>query len=387
MSAVINDFLRRCLKRVAARVQPLTVVQGNEGGDMDSIVGCLYLAMLFDKQPTFGYENPVPVLNFPLEDLSLRNDVVKLFEDVGIDASLLMSVQRGKTADNFVDIASLNASVVLYDHNRLRENQSSFASRVVGVVDHHFDEHQYLDTAAKLRIVRTAGSACTLITELYRGCGEDVVCPMLLAAPIILDTVNFEPAQKKVTPEDVAAYEWLHEKEGDSSIDATSLFEKLSKWKDDVLTLSIPEILRRDYKQFNFKARTQKGIMVTGTSSVPCACKQLEDHFSADVVVAEAAKYVEEHQLDVLIFAFAGKVGGKHSREIAFCARPDTMSVFAPFVAEVPEGVSFTMITKSQTADGAYEYISYSLSDPSVSRKKLVPALCKFLTEGKRSFL
>ncbi|KAG5512527.1 hypothetical protein GH5_08494 [Leishmania sp. Ghana 2012 LV757] len=387
MSGVINDFLRRCLKRVAGKVQPLTVVQGNEGGDMDSIVGCIYLAMLFDNQPKFGFENPVPALNFPREDFSLRNDVMKLFEEVGIDASLLLSVQRGDAVDNFVDIASLNASVVLYDHNRLRENQSDFASRVVGVVDHHFDEQQYLDTAAKLRMLRSVGSACTLITELYRECGEEVICPALLTAPIILDTVNFEPAQKKVTPEDIAAYEWLHEKEGDAGTDSATFFAKLSKWKDDVLTLSVPEILRRDYKQFNFKARTQKGVMTTGTSSVPCACMELEAHFSADVVVAEASKYMEQHQLDVLIFAFSGKLGGKHSREIAFCARPDTMSVFAPFVAEAPEGVSFTMITKSQTADGSYEYVSYSLSDPSISRKKLVPALCKFLAEGTRSVL
>ncbi|AYU75542.1 acidocalcisomal exopolyphosphatase, putative [Leishmania donovani] len=387
MSGVINDFLRRCLKKVAGKVQPLTVVQGNEGGDMDSIVGCIYLAMLFDKQPKFGFENPVPALNFPQEDFGLRNDVANLFKELGVDASLLMSVQRGQIAHNFVDIAALNASVVLYDHNKLRENQSDFASRVVGVVDHHFDEKQYLETTSKLRLLRTVGSACTLVTELYRECGEDVVCPTLLTAPIVLDTVNFEPAQKKVTPEDIAAYEWLHAKEVADTAAAAALFEKLSKWKDDVLTLSVPEILRRDYKQFSFKARTQKGVMSTGTSSVPCACKQLEAHFSVDLIVAEAAKYVEQHQLDVLILAFAGKVGGKHTREVAFCAKTDVISFFAPFVAEAPDGVSFTMITKCQTVDGSYEYASYSLSDPSVSRKKLVPALSEFLAEGTRSLL
>ncbi|CAJ1015628.1 putative DHH family/DHHA2 domain containing protein [Leishmania utingensis] len=387
MSGIINDFLRRCLKKVAGKVQPLTVVQGNEGGDMDSIVGCIYLAILFDKQPKFGFENPVPVLNFPKEDFGLRNDVAKLFTELGIDASLLMSVQRGQFADNFIDIAALNASVVLYDHNKLRENQSNLASRVVGVVDHHFDEQQYTDTAVKLRILRCVGSACTLITELYRECGEDVMCPTLLTAPIILDTVNFEPAQKKVTPEDIAAYEWLHVKESVEGTDAATLFAKLSKWKDDVLGLSVPEILRRDYKQFNFKARTKKGVMSTGTSSVPCTCKQLEGHFSVNMVVEEAAKYMEQHQLDVLVFTFSGQASGKHSREIAFCAKPDTMSVFASFVTEAPSGLSFTKITKCPTADGSYEYTSYSLSDPSISRKKLVPVLSEFLAEGTRSLL
>ncbi|KAG5512288.1 hypothetical protein JKF63_07810 [Porcisia hertigi] len=385
MSGVINDFLRRCLQRVASKVQPLTVVQGNEGGDMDSIVGCIYLAMLFDQQQKFGFENPVPALNFPKEDFNLRNDVAKLFRELGIDASLLMSVQNGHSMDRFINIADLNASIVLHDHNKLRANQNHLASRVVGVVDHHFDEQQYLDTTATLRILGTVGSACTLVANLYRECGEDVPCATLLAAPIVLDTVNFDPAQKKVTPEDVVAYEWLREKEGADKADAAAFYAKLSMWKNDVLELSVQEILRRDFKHFNFEAKSKEGVMSTGTSSVPCACMEFEARFSAPTVLKEAAKYVEQHQLDVLILAFAGKVDGKHSRDIAFCARPDVIAVFAPFVADSPGRASFTQITKCQTADGMYEYVSYSLSDTSISRKKLIPALSEFLAEGTQS--
>ncbi|KAK7194856.1 acidocalcisomal exopolyphosphatase [Novymonas esmeraldas] len=387
MSTVINEFLRRCLQKVAGKAHPLTVVIGNEGGDMDSIVGSIYLAMLFDKQAKFGFENPVPALNFPCEDLGLRNDVAKLFAELGIDAALMMSTQRGQSVDRYVDVAALNASIVLHDHNKLRENQSDLSSRVVGVVDHHFDEQQYLDTTTRLRRLRTVGSACTLIAELYRECGEDVPFPTLLAAPIVLDTVNFEPAQKKVTPEDIASYEWLRGQEAADSDDAAALYAKLSKWKDDVLALSVPEILRRDYKQFSFKSRTAKGTMVTGTSSVPCSCQEVEAHFTADSVAEETAKYLMQHELDVLIFVFAGKVGGKHSREIAFCGTPEILAVFAPFVLDTHDGVSFTKITECRTGDGAHTYVSYSLSDPSVSRKKLAPALSKFLAEGTRSVL
>lgn len=387
MSAVINDFLRRSLKKVSGKAQPLTVVQGNEGGDMDSIVGSIYLAMLFDKQPKFGFENPVPVLNFASEDFRLRNDVAHLFKELGIDASLLPSVQKGQPSDNFLDLSTVSASLVLHDHNKLRENQSRYATNVVGVVDHHFDEKEYLETTSRLRILRTVGSACTLVSEMYRECGEEVPCPTLLVAPIVLDTVNFEPAQKKVTPADIAAYEWLCGMEGCAARDATAFFEKLVKWKDDVLNLTVPEILRRDYKQFSFKANTSSGLMVVGTSSVPCSCQELESHFTTEVIVKETAAYVKLEKVDVLTFVFSGMVEGRHARGIAFCATPEVLAVFRPFISGSPDGVVFTKISEARLDDGSYVYASYSLSDASVSRKKLAPALSKFLADGTRSFL
>ncbi|KPA73679.1 putative acidocalcisomal exopolyphosphatase [Leptomonas pyrrhocoris] len=388
MASVINEFLRECMSKVASKVRPLTVVQGNEGGDMDSIVGSIYFALLLEKSNRWNVENPVPAINFPPEDLVLRNDVVKLFEEVGIDTSLIMSVQKGQSPDRYIDLAALDAKIYLYDHNKLTSRQEAFDHKVIGILDHHMDEKKHTDFAPRRRLIKAVGSCCTLVTECFNVCERDVPCPELLDAPIILDTVNFDPAQKKVTPEDIAMHQWLCRRIDDEDYDTAAIYNKLAQWKNDVLVLTVAENMRRDYKKFDFPWLGKKGVMVTGTSSVPCSCPEFQEKYTVPQIVAEAVKFIRERQLDVLIFAFAGHVDGKHSREVAFCAKPEIMEVFAPFIEDSSDGIVFSLISESATEDKSYSYASYSLSDPAVSRKKLVPALRKFLAEGgSRSLL
>jgi exopolyphosphatase len=382
MSKEINDFLRRCLQKVTNKVQPLTVVQGNEGGDMDSIVGSIYFAFLLEQSSHWQIDNPVPAVNFPLEDLVLRRDVVNLFKEAGLDTSLLMSVQKSQVPDRFIDLSSLDANLFLYDHNRLISSQGAFDSKVIGILDHHADEKKHMDLKARRRIIRTVGSACTLVAESFQICEKDVPCPALLDAPIILDTVNFDPAQKKVTPEDMAMHQWLSRKIDDDSYDSSAVYAKLAHWKNDVLCLTVAENLRRDYKRFDFPSSIKKGVIVTGTSSVPCSCQEFEKHYSVNEIVAETVKYIHHRELDVVVFAFAGKVEGQHTRDVAFCAKPEILAVLSPFIADSSDGITFTLLTESSSEDKSFSYVSYSLNDPAVSRKKLVPALRKFLAEG-----
>ncbi|KPI87832.1 putative acidocalcisomal exopolyphosphatase [Leptomonas seymouri] len=382
MASVINKFLRNCVTKVTNKEQPLTVVLGNEGGDMDSIVGSIYLAFLLDLTNKWNIVNPVPAVNFPLEDLALRNDVVKLFQEVGIDASLLMSVQEGQSPDRYIDLAALDAGVYLYDHNKLAGDQAVFESKVVGIVDHHADEKRCDYLSHHRRIIKTVGSACTIVAEGYQVSEVDVPCPVLLDAPIILDTVNFDLSQRKATPEDIAMHQWLCRRIEDESYDTQAIYNKLIRWKHDVLSLTVTENLRRDYKKFDFLSSFKKSVIVTGTSSVPCSCQQFEAKYGVQEIVVKTVKFMQERKLDVLIFAFAGKVGGKHSRDLAFCAKPEILEVLSPFIADSSDGVVFSLITESSTKDKNYSYVSYSLSDPTVSRKRLVPVLQKFLAEG-----
>lgn len=386
MSSVVNEFLARCIQRVSSRVSPLTIVLGNEGGDMDSIIGAIFLAMFFERSSVYQFANPVPLLNFPVEDFPLRNDVAKLFQNVGIDASLLMSSQMGEVRERFVDVATLNAEVVLYDHNRLRENQTSLSEKVVGIVDHHFDEKYYTDATSKLRVLKTVGSACTLVAELYRDEMLKVPCSELLMAPIVLDTVNFDPAQQKVTPDDVSVYKWLETSQCKKSSLSEKFFAQLSNWKNDVLSLTVSENLRRDYKCFPFPT-TEGTTLLTGTSSVPCSCQEFEKRYNVNSIVEATAVFIKSHKLDVLIFAFAGKIDGKHTREVAFCGTKNAVKIFAPFIDGCPDGVSFSKLSSGISSEGTFVYDSYSLSDFTVSRKKLVPALRQFLSKGTLSLL
>lgn len=388
MADKINSFLQRCMEKVSNKVKPLTVVIGNEGGDMDSIVGSIYYAMLLELSDNLHVDNPVPAINFLPEDLVLRRDVTRLLKEVGVDASLLMSVQKGQSPERYIDLAELNADLYLYDHNRLISSQAVFDPKVVGVLDHHADERKYTDLSPRRRVIRTVGSACTLVAEAYHILEADVPCPALLDAPIILDTVNFEYAQQKVTPEDIAMHQWLIRKIKDENYNTSAVYNKLAHWKNDVLSLTVAENLRRDYKKFDFVWTGEKGVMVTGISSVPCSCQEFEQQYSVEQIIAEAVKFIQQRELDAMLFAFAGKVNGKHSREVAFCAKPDVMNAFAPFIADCSDGIVFLPMTESVTEDKSYTYLSYSLSNPAVSRKKLVPALRKFFAgDGARSLL
>lgn len=75
---MLNPFLSKCVRRATEQVSKITVIMGNEGGDMDSVIGSLYLAMFFDKCEVFKVKDAVPVINFPRDDLRLRNDVYML---------------------------------------------------------------------------------------------------------------------------------------------------------------------------------------------------------------------------------------------------------------------------------------------------------------------
>ncbi|EPY31495.1 acidocalcisomal exopolyphosphatase [Strigomonas culicis] len=352
---------------------------GNEGGDMDSIVGSIYLAYFFEHSRKYKIQNPVPAINFPLEDLPLRNDVNNFLKELGIEASNLITLVKSNEGC-FCDINT--AKLVLYDHNKLIDAQQCGCNNVIGVVDHHFDEQLYVDQTKDLRIIRTVGSASTLVAELYRDEDMTVPCPILLSAPIIQDTVNFEPAQKKVTPADVSVYEWL-EKGFTEKIDPKALHKKLSKWKNDVLSLTVEQNLKRDYKNFNYDVHVLKKKLSTGISSVPCSYFEFEEAYTLDGIFNSCQKYYKDKDLESIIIAFAGKRNGVHSRQIAFFAPNDAMNCFLSYARSEPSNIKFTEIGKKESTP--FSLIAFSLSDPAVSRKRLAPSLAAFLEKGESS--
>ncbi|CAD2221182.1 exopolyphosphatase [Angomonas deanei] len=352
---------------------------GNEGGDMDSVIGSIYLAYLFDNKKSLGISNPVPLLNFPVEDVPLRNDVAKLLQELNIDHTKIGSaVQSGRGI--FCNLRQLEPYVILYDHNKLNSSQEYLRNCVVGVVDHHFDEKLYKPTGQKINVNRTVGSACTLVVELFKREEVPIPCPQLLMAPIVLDTVNFDESQKKVTPADIAAFKYLNDA-AESPVDATSLFTKLSTWKNDIMSLTVEQNLKRDYKHFDFAL--PYGKLSTGISSVPCARSQFEENYSLQKVYDSCARFLTKNELEFLIIAFAGKVGGVHSRQVLFFGPEENLEYFVAYAESSPSGIAFTK--EISLTDTRLTLISYSLSDASVSRKRLAPSLADFLSKGVSS--
>ncbi|ESL05995.1 acidocalcisomal exopolyphosphatase [Trypanosoma rangeli SC58] len=382
MSAVINNFLRRCAELYAAR-KPFVLVLGNEGGDMDSIIGAMYLAFYLQNHSDLGGGNYAPALNFEKEDFPLRRDVAQLLLKHGIATEWLLSVKGTPGMADFVDLQAIQMDIVLYDHNKLIPEQSFLRNNVVGVIDHHFDEKLYLDKSSHFRKIETVGSACTLVAELFRTARLTIPCPELLLAPIVLDTVNFNPAQKKVTAKDIDLSQWLL-KQASEPIELTNMFFELTTWKHDILGLTFPQHFRRDYKMFecSFKRYTEKTLQI-GISSISCRFDQLLGSHGMPELASSCLEFLASKNLDAFLLAFAGERGsGNHCRQLAFIAKGTICEALKEFAEHSPEGVVFTPIDSTQQNE--WELICYELSDASVSRKRLAPSLLMFLTSWQK---
>jgi len=184
------------------------IVLGNEAADLDSMVCAIAVSLLRSTESDASSKDLyVPVVNIPAQDFVLRGECVYLFGLLGIDVTAHLVFW-----DQF-DFASLakennRLRLVLVDHNHLSAAQEQiFSKSVVEIIDHHVDEKLYLETTQERRNIELIGSCSSLVTEEIIKSDrrreiltQDVA--KLLAATILVDTVNFNPEAKKGTPKD-----------------------------------------------------------------------------------------------------------------------------------------------------------------------------------------
>lgn len=167
------------------------LVIGNMAADMDSISSALALAS------ALGYH---PLINIPREELSLRKDVLYLFQLLNIDPSTL------HFREDMTHLLGPSTEVILVDHNVLSPDQQHLIPHVRKIIDHHKDEKiDYPKLESK--IISKTGSNATLILELI----QQLLTPelaLLLLAPLLLDTSNFQDT-RKVTAKDRKALQTL----------------------------------------------------------------------------------------------------------------------------------------------------------------------------------
>ncbi|CCW71297.1 unnamed protein product [Phytomonas sp. Hart1] len=381
MASFINAYLSKSLQKVTSKCRELTVVLGNEAGDMDSVVGSIFLAMFLNSWREYGMAPAVPAINFPLDELPLRMDVYHLFKKIGIDTSLLISVIQSTTLlnheGNYLDLSDILPNVVLYDHNKLSVSQSFLSNNVVGIVDHHFDDKLYVNQRNRLRVIETVGSACSLVAELYKKVDVTVPCPILLLSSIVLDTLNFDPQQQKATPKDREMFEWLSSLIPES-VDSDELYERLSKWKKDIFGLSLEQNFRRDHKFFSFEIGERGGCLNTGISSIPCSYDEFKDKYSLEKIASSSYIFLSESKLDAFIVVFAGKKTEVYTRDIVFIVRTADLQIFIDYTTSLKTSLVFYPTDKFQI-EGSHVLVGFSLSDTSTSRKNLVPSLANFL--------
>lgn len=405
----------------------------------------------------------VPLLNFPLEDFALRTDVVWLFQTFGLAPNLLRSAVPsssavGPSSTTSVDLArwfgplndiecpsspsptteegtcdvqrssSSVSGVVLVDHNCPTLSQSFLRPHIVGIVDHHRDEQLALDVVP--RMIETCGSAATLVEHYFHSCAVAVPQPEVLLAPIVVDTMNFDPAFGRTTPKDLASRDRLMAQCQWSSKDVQGLYDKLLAAKNDISSLTIPETLRRDYKSFSFPWWLDASSASSSTSSSPTVTTTLQvgissvlmldadvralygdgDDTNNDRKSAAASgwihgllQYRAARKLDCLLVMHAREdAAGHFTRQLTAVGPSDIVETLVHEFRQSQEGQTVGLTTilhkrewllddeprlsegVTEGRRGQFQYIALAQDNIKVSRKVLVPLLSSFMERRSR---
>ncbi|KAJ3968718.1 exopolyphosphatase [Lentinula raphanica] len=337
-AATLADFLSstreqylRDVQDASRKAQNWTVVMGNEAGDLDTIASSIAFAWLRTKvhnQPS------ISLLQMDRDDLDLRAE--------NLHALSLAGISRPKEQLLFVtDLIDFHPfpshKFALVDHNRL---SSSFNPKeepvVVALVDHHADENLYLDSAEP-RIITPSGSCASHIATLMDTVDIPPELADLLLCAILIDTDGLKPGGKAIDVDRKAA-EFLISKSSFAlslntlqTNDTTpptapyevdfikTLSEELSTKKNDVSHLGPRDLLRRDYKQYEFVLpwHPDTPIIRAGLSTVPV---KLADWAANGRLESESEAWMKERGLHILgvLTAYRGASKGKRKREMAW---------------------------------------------------------------------
>ena len=266
-SPELRQFLKQA-SGLADAEQPnvRVVVLGNEAGDLDSVAASIALSFLLSTSsdsslpPIFASvgvlrASILPVLNFQREDIALRKDVSAVLADAGIDISYAVCIDD-VSLRQLADKSLLR--LLLVDHNVLCPAQAFASAHVIGCVDHHTDA---LQDASPHRCIRTVGSCCSIIADLFSQHPQLSCVAFLLASAITIDTKNL--TAPVTTDTDRCAMRCLrtHLDSFDDAY-ASEMFQKLQRLRQDVSGITVPQLFLKDMKQLLLPC----GVVITFSS-------------------------------------------------------------------------------------------------------------------------
>ena len=336
------------------------IVTGNKSADLDSIISAILLSYAYENT---GKTNAIPLINIPKKDYKLRTESYGLLKQYDIDEKDLIffdDIPAGVISN------PENIKITVVDHNKLPDNLRAWDNNVEAVFDHHKDIGEYKN--ANPRIFSNCGSCSSLIAQyIFDNKPEmfnDEMIAILNISPILVDTVNLDKEQGRVTDFDIEIAEKLKPY---LSVDLNKLYEQLQQMKTDVSALSSEDLLRKDYKQWN----TAKQY---GMSSVPLS---IEDWLEKDENFAEATdKYIDENNLDFLVIMTAFVKDG-FNRELIVTAKNDE---FAKKLSDFLNTKGLDLV-EYQKEIPSFKYKLYSFTQKALafSRKKVQPFIEEFL--------
>jgi exopolyphosphatase len=374
-----------------SRPERLTVVQGSSAADPDSLVGSTAYAFLLHEEQSAAAEDAagrarwnliVPRMTIRKEELRLRPVVLALFRRAGVSPETLIDREALEPSS----WPEERLRVVLVDTDG-RELSRALRRQVVEILDHHEPRGGRL--SVKREIIAPVGSACTLVTEQILSRRLDLLdrpLAVLLLGPVLLDTVNLDRAAGRATDRDTRAAARLREIAGAA---AEGLYEELQEARTRLEGLSAEDLLRRDYKS------GEAGGLRYGLASVPLPAVAWARRGDPRAGLRETAA---RERLDILAVLFAYDAGDRRSaggkpqgesfrRELLLWVRG--ASLYAELIRYL-EGLSIGLRALPEPRVGALQGASawtgglFGQGDSGFSRKRLEPALRRFLESGSQ---
>ncbi|MCJ1398828.1 Exopolyphosphatase [Xylographa trunciseda] len=229
----------------------------------------------------------IPIVNIPAEDISLRPEFSALFTHANISASHLITLDDlPKAFERQQLLPPGKTRWILVDHNNFQGSLGQvYSTRVHGVIDHHEEEGTVPeDTSPEPRCIEKCGSCTSLVVRYFRSSwdalassalssgggyaqgdsliddsavtrGWDAQVAKLALASILIDTRNLQDAgkTKDVDREAVAYLESRIKLSGKETRtwDRLAFFKEIDAAKQDIESLALNDILRKDYKEWS----------------------------------------------------------------------------------------------------------------------------------------
>lgn len=254
-----------------------TYIIGHTKPDTDAVVAALALEYLYSQASCFGYADVTAAISE-----SLNPETAFLFTKFNAKIPPIIGASDIQPEDH----------VVLVDHNEASQRLADLnKNQITEIVDHH-----KVNLNLNLPIFmtfKTWGSSSTIVYHLMQ---QNQVRPnqtlaALMLSAILSDTVGFKSAT--TTPKDIEIGQELAKIAGITDVDALTL--EIFKAKSDISSLTDEQIVKNDFKVFEFGKKTmidqletveQEMILATKKADLLEAMKKVKAELGAELIFA-----------------------------------------------------------------------------------------------------
>jgi exopolyphosphatase len=281
------------------------------------------------------------LIQTPRADFSLRAENLLAFHLSHLDSQNADLLTLDDISSS-IPLASLRTYYALVDHNRILPkfladpNSPAELERVKAIFDHHDDEGFH--KTANPRIIRVpTGSCASIVADYFRprfpsssGPADAIseVASLLLSA-IAVDTSGLKEGGK-AEPLDRSASQFLYpltsfgavsiagDKPNEDSKTIPELADLLIESKRAVSNLAGRDLLRRDYKEYEFGSASAGNLTRVGLSTVPMGLNHWIERDGAEKFWAAQDAWMKERNLTCsgVLTTFRTITKNKHKREM-----------------------------------------------------------------------